>query len=221
MTEVLQPYTDFPDEALANSLHAIALRNKGYLQRRGYYGFVQRYGGELALQMVQKGKRDHEAGRSSHFTIVQTRVEGAVYKKEIIGAASIQKGLPLYKLPELGPLTPPPVAAEKLGLRKLVDDERLTHNIGVIVDVSLLGPSHEATSKSRGRLAYKELVKIVEQEDSSTHAWMLIPEYGFIYERAAAVEAGLGGLAVGRFDDLESRRHVPPRSVLCVSGLGE
>jgi hypothetical protein len=151
-------------------------------------------------------------GQTISLGSVQTVAEGSSYRQQILGSASIQRGLPLqrYKTPDSGLFTPAPIFDKYLDLLEQVDDPRLTHSIGVIIDPRL------KIKAGRDILAYKQLVQKVETEDPEAHAWLLIPngERGR-HERYLVTQAGLGRIALApentqRYYDLESRNHAPP-----------
>jgi hypothetical protein len=218
----LSPITNFDDTYLVTGLQAFVWQHKGYLRRRGHYGFIQRYGGRLALDTVQQAKRGHEAGISSQYIIHRKARINMVPGLQIAGVASIQRGAPL-QLPELGALTPPPAMAKWLGLRRPVEIAGpLTHNIQLVTD-SMYGMPNvfldamDDYRSLRESLTYRKLVTKIHGEDPNARIWTLIPENGFADERRFAARAGLGALAVGLFDDTEAHGFVAQRSILYAS----
>lgn len=208
MSSELHPYTEFDSTELAAQLHKAVTASESLLRARNINGPIARYGGELAIgiQNVEKGQEEHTYNELGHFAIVGD-------SGDIIGAGSIYPNLKLRKLR----LPLPPALAEK---RLSVYFTYAKPNIHAWID------------DDQGDLAevYEELLETSRADQYSTNivrvegdftrdkrtgvAWTLEPLRSPKSIHTAIQASGLDKITTSRFDDGESRLHIPPRGIL-------
>ena len=193
MSEVLIPYSQFMPRGLVDGLSGAVLESRDLLQERNILGPIERYANgdrNHALEMIEKGRHEHLAGVLFHYAIVGSF-------GEIQGAASIDPSLPLYK-----PYLPIPA-----GISRRVPFLRTSYH-------HAMPNIHAWTRSGKEDLltqAYQELVQKTHKFDKP---WTIEPVTSPREIHEAIASAGLTAVATHRYDDGESGRKVPKRSVL-------
>ncbi len=192
--EVLVPYTDFAANDLARQLNGLAIENAELLSLRGIRGVTERYGSDLetAEANVRKGQADHESLGS--FAIVSAM-------GDVCGLGSVYPNLPLKE--QRVPL--PPVLAR--GPLATTYPKR--------------GPNvHAWTGEGYLSLladAYKGLMYRAAawwRQPEMPRVWTVEPTRSPNTIHHAITDSGLIIVRTGRFDDGESKSHIPPLSTL-------
>ena len=190
---VLVPYTEFGAGDLAAQINGLVVVNAELLTTRGLRGVLDRYSDrDMAEQKIRKGQS--EQNTIGHFAIVNAA-------GDVRGSAAIYPDLKLKK--QVLPL-PPVVARGPLS----VTYKQAQPNI------------HAWTDKKEPDLlfdAYRELAYRATgywRRINMSKAWTVEPARSPVYVHEAILESGLDKIAKGRFDDGESRRHVPPQAIL-------
>lgn len=191
----LIPYTDFLPADLARDLQQAVAHQAPELTARHITGPVKRYGGSLsgATDAVAQGQRDHDAGVSDHYAVIDEA-------GNTIGAASVEDtALRRLRLP-----IRPRLAVGPLAVR--------FHNAGHNIKAwsTETGPERPALA-----VAYGGLVSIAESRRIHTGGGMTFtvePLTGMTGDIIHDVlhKAGMQEVRLGYFDDKESGRIVPP-----------
>lgn len=207
----LVPYTEFDSAELATQLHEGVHSARGLLEKRNINGPFARYGGEIraGIAKVEKGQEEHISKQLGHYAIVGDL-------GDVVGAASI--------LPTLA-------------LRK----QRLRMRAGVARRLPLVSRSYPHASPNvsawtNGNMdaladAYRDLVAIADQpkyvsplsgasqvKEPFNVTWTVEPINSPVEVHEAIVaRSGLEQIVVARFDDGESGKRIPPKSMLYIN----
>ena len=191
--DVLVPYTEFGASDLAAQINGLVVANAELLSMRGLTGVLDRYSDlAIAEQKIRKGQSEQTT--IGHFAIVNA-------VGNVRGTGSIIPELRLRR--QLLPLPP-----------------ALTPGL-LTVHYNYANPNiHAWTDKNDTDLlydAYKDLAYRASgywKHSTMPKAWTVEPTSSPRYIHEAISESGLEIIAKGRFDDGESRRDIPPKSVL-------
>lgn len=206
MATELVPYTDLSSESIARELHEAVMLSEPVLRARNILGPISRYGWglELGIQNVEKGQHEHDLGEIGRYAVMSDA-------GNIVGAASIYPNLSLRRLR----VPVPPMLA--------VEYPQATPNIHAWTtgDTETLA---QAYSRLRD-LAHKKIrnQQVPPPNPANTLKglipWTIEPVSSPQYIHDALLRAGLTRNASQRFDDGESRRHIPPLSTLYTGSL--
>lgn len=213
MNEILVPVTDYPTAELAERLRELVNDNKGLLLQRHIIGPTERYGrnAQQAISNVETLKRNHDGDNPLAFAVLE-EPEG----DDVVGLATIYPYLPLgrMRLPILPGLPKHPRYGRLLGWSR-DSYPYAQYNIKAWVhdysdNTDLLRPSPADTLTA----AYKTLVDKTYKRFGNRRLWTTEPLSSPNYIDDAIAASGLARIAVGRFEDNEDNRQVPPRSTL-------
>ncbi len=199
--EILVPYTEFEAGDLAAQLHGAVRGNMVELGDRNLVGVMLRYGYDLerAEAKVRKGQNEHD--EIGHFAVVD-------FMGDVVGAASIYPGLPLRKLRL--PL-PPAAAVGPLAVEYPYADPN--------VHAWTVGPERDLLADAYKDLVFRSMGTFKRAD--AKKPWTIEPVASPKHVHESIVLGGLEAVATRRYDDGESRRRVPPRSVLYAHLYGE
>lgn len=197
MNELLVSYDQFEAPDLARQLNGLVMQNQDMLALRGLRGVIARYGVDEEYAENRIRRAQSSIGSVQHFAVVNDA-------GNVFGAASYDHAMPLRKLH----LPLPPA----LAFGPLVDDgyKYASPNVCGWVDDRasdrLFAVYHDLRERVRVPSYDRDTVKLVP--------WTLEPTRSPDVVHKAIIEAGFKKVATRRFDDLESRRHIPPRQTL-------
>ena len=194
--QVLIPYTSFEAEDLSRQLNYLVTIDKEHLALRGLSGVLYRYAEpERALAKVKKGQSEQDA--IGHYAVVDR-------SGDVRGSASIYPNLELSK--QRIPL--PPILAKGFLSKRLPKAEVNVHAWTTHGEEELLSA------------AYRDLLFTATgwwKRNTSPRAWTLEPNRSPKVIHDAIALSGLQKVAIRRYDDKESKTHIPARSSLYAS----
>lgn len=204
--EVLHPYTDFETNELAAQLHQAVQFNAPLLAARNIQGLIKRYGEDLetAQENVEKGKRDHAQG-IGHYAIMSD-------SGDVVGSASLYPDLPLHKLRVPLPIG---IARHIPGLTvKYPAANPNIHAWTTLQDDLLPKAYRDLLNLSGGVAGFEPLSGMPMAKEPFTTTWTFEPHSSPKDIHVAIMESGLKMAAIGRFDDGEVAKSVPPEGVV-------
>lgn len=213
MTNFLRPYSEFEAHDLAQQLHGLVVRNANFLYARNMLGLLARYGTdiELAEQAVARGQNGRGDTDFQHYALVDE-------SGDVTGAASVIPELPLRA--QIAPV-PPLLAIWPLSQEYDFHSNLSPANVAAWVDASDDSDKFRSDMAGAYSAAARETAKNLTDDafygdDTIRTAWTIEPRMSPRIVHQAITDAAMQEVAVGRFDDNESRRQVPPKASLYV-----